>query len=397
MTGRRERSVPPSPAVRGEVAALLRGVADGRVTRRQFVARAGALGLSLSAVGTLLAACGGSDTAASPAAPAFPTTKPATLNVHNWSGYMAPKVIKQFEADQGIKIKLTEFDSTDQCVKQIKQGGAYDVIFPEAWGAEILIKAGLLTPLDMSLLPNFKNVTQPTFQKPPYDPGTDGKKYTSVYFFGTMAFAVRLDKIATPQQSWEMLFDPKYKQKISMLDGSRDVLGPPLWMAGTDPNTTDQAQIDAATQKLIEQKPLVTVYSSTGTTDRLIAGLPVVQCWDGDAAYVMNKLGLEKCRYILPAEGYSVWADAPCVPTAAASPYGAHLLLNYLLDPAVAAANANFTGYQPVVEAADPMIKSLVQRALRPTTEQLEVGTFNEDLGEAAAIYDAAYAKVLKA
>jgi len=127
----------------------------------------------------------------------------------------------------------------------------------------------------------------------------------------------------------------------------------------------------------------------------IMHGQPLTQCWDGDATNAMNRIGISKVRYVLPKEGYMVWADAPGIPANAPSPYGAHLFLDFIMRPSVAAANASFTGYQPVIEAADPLIKSLVQRAIRPTEEQIAGGTFPQDLGSFDAAVDKAYKKIV--
>jgi spermidine/putrescine transport system substrate-binding protein len=387
----------PAPGTGGRMAAWMQALEEGRITRRQLVARATALGLSAGTVGAFLAACGGgsSKAGAGGGASSFPTTKPASIAVHNWAAYISPKSIKRFESETGIKVDYSLFDSNEQLVAQMQAGKVYDVVFPEEWAAEVLIKAGKLQPLDTDLLPNLANVTDPTFRNPPYDPGTGGKKYTTVYMFGTEGFAVRIDKVPDPPESWEPLYETKYRQQLSMLDGTREVLGPALFMVGSDPNCTDQATLDRATAKAIEQKALVTVYNSSTQVSRMRDGLAFVECWDGDAIQAMNKIGVSKIRYILPKEGYSVWADAPAVPANAPSPYGAHLFLDFLMRPEVAAECASFIGYEPVITAADPLIASMVQRAMRPTAEQIAGGTMPRDLGDFTSAYTKAYAKVL--
>lgn len=384
----------PAPGIGGEIAAWIQAVEEGHVTRRQFVARATALGLSLSTIATFLASCGKGSSSTSAGTASYPATKPASIKVHNWSAYISPKALKQFESQHGIEVDYTMYGSNEQVLAQVEAGKAYDVIFPEEWAAEVLIKAGKLLPLDMSLLPNFANVADPTFRNPPYDPGTGGKKYTTVYMFGTEGYAVRLDEIPNPPRSWKPMYDPKYRQQLSMLDGAREVLGPPLFLLGSNLNTTDQALLDRATQMAEKQKSLVKLYDSNYQIDRLVAGMPMVECWDGDAISAMNRVGVNKIRYILPEEGYMVWADAPSIPANAPSPYGAHLFLDFLMDPKVAATCASYIGYEPVIAAADPLITSMVQRAMRATPEQIAGGTMPRDLGSFTDSYEQAYKQI---
>jgi spermidine/putrescine transport system substrate-binding protein len=319
--------------------------------------------------------------------------EPASIRLLNWGRYLSADTLEGFEAECGIRVDETTINSNEEFIRRISAGERYDVIIPEDWAAEVLIDAGLLQPLDMNLLPNWEHVTQPYFQAPPYDSGADGNKYTSIFCFGTEGFAVRLDRIAMPKKSWQMLYDPDYRGQIAMLDGSREVLAPALFLLASDPNTTDQALLDAATAMAVAQRSLVSRYDTQQAAQSILDGTAIVECWDGDVAAAITQ-GAPGIRYILPSEGYRVWADAPCIPATAREPAAAHRFLNYLLEPRVAARNADHTGYQPVVPAADPLVRSLVQRSMRPTDEHMQAGTFLRDLGEFNAAFEQSYAKV---
>ncbi len=319
--------------------------------------------------------------------------KPASIRLLNWGRYLSAETLAGFEAESGIRVQETTINANEEFIRRVSAGERYDVIIPEDWAAEVLIDAGLLQPLEMELLPNWEQVTQPYFRSPPYDAGADGVKYTSIFCFGTEGFAVRLDRIALPKLSWQMLYDPTYRGQIAMLDGSREVLGPALFLLASDPNTTDQALLDAATAMALAQRPLVSRYDTQSAAQAILDGTALVECWDGDVAAAITQ-GAPGIRYVLPSEGYRVWADAPCIPANAAEPVAAHRFLNYLLEPAVAARNADHTGYQPVAPAADPLVRSLVQRSMRPSDEQMQAGTFLRDLGEFNAAFEQSYAKV---
>jgi spermidine/putrescine transport system substrate-binding protein len=327
------------------------------------------------------------------------TDLPTTLRIFNWSEYTSPKVLKDFERKFGVKCDLKLYDSNEQLTAQLKRRpDAYDIVVPEDAFVSVLASAGQLRPLDMSLIPNFaKYVTDEAFRSPPFDPGTGGKKYSVPYMFGSIGVGVRLDKVPDPGESWSIMYDPRFKGRMSMLDGSREVLGPALFSLGYSLNTTSQGELDEATAKAIAQKPLVTTYSGSGMAPRMVGGLPLVECWDGDVVTAMNKLGISKLRYLLPKEGYNVWMDGICIPASSPNPYAAHLFLNFILDPVNAAASASYIGYQPVVAAADPLLTSLVQRAMRPTAEVIAKGTFVKDLGSFNKAFDTAWVKVQKA
>jgi spermidine/putrescine transport system substrate-binding protein len=379
----------------------LRAVDTGAMTRRQFAARAVALGLSVSAAGGLLAACGGDGGAAvaTDAPAAMNTALPDQLTIWNWTGYMSPKVLSGFEAKYGITVVIKPLKSNEAAAKALEtEPSQYDVLFSDGSSVASLIANGRVLPLDTALLPNLTNVTAPSLAKPTFDPETDGHKYTTPYMFGTVGFAVRIDVDRDPVDSWATLFDPANAGKVGMIQLTRELLGAGLFSLGHSPNTTDQAELDEATQALIRQKKLYAKgIDMTAPAKVITGGNPYTHCWDGDAISAINKVGLDKVKYVLPQDGYVVWSDALCIPKKAANPYAAHLFLDYLLAPENAAACANFTGYQPAVSAADPLIKSTVQRALRPTDDVIAKGVFIEDLGDFNAQYEAAFDAISKA
>lgn len=317
---------------------------------------------------------------------------PATLRLLNWNDYTAPTVLARFAAETGITVDEVYVESNDEYIRRLAAGEVFDVVMPTDWAAAALATAGLLQPLDMDRLPGWHHVTQPEFQHPPYDLGDGDQKYTSVYMFGTEGFAVNLGEVPRTKRSWEMLYDPAFAGRITMVDGSREVLAPALFLLGAGPNTTDPEAIERAAEMAREQRPLVLAYDSQDVKQRIVDGVALVHAWDGDVAAALSA-GATGIRYELPVEGYRVWADAPCIPANAGDPEGAHRLLDFFLQPDVAAANADFGGYQPVVPAAEPLMRSLVQRSMRPTDEQLAAGTFLRDLGDAQRLYDEAYAR----
>ena len=317
----------------------------------------------------------------------------SSIRLLTWNDYHAPTVLARFAAETGIAVDEVYVESNDEFIARLTAGELFDVAMPSDWAAAALANAGLLQELDMERLSNWRNVTQPEFQHPPYDVGVGDHKYTSVYMFGTEGFAISLDKMDKTRRSWEMLYDPASLGQITMIDGSREVLAPPLFLLGAGPNSTDPEAIESAAQMAREQRRLVLAYDSQNVRQHILDGVALVHAWDGDFAAALSA-GAVNIRWVLPKEGFRIWADAPCIPANAPDAEAAHRFLDFLLQPDVAAANADFAGYQPVVPAADRLMKSLVQRSMRPTDEQLEEGTFLRDLGLAQQLYDDAYARV---
>ena len=396
-----------------ELVRLVAEVRDGRLSRRQFVARALGLGLSASAVGGLLAACSssGSSPGASPSPMA--TTKPAAISLHTWAQYLPPSVKKGFEKATGIEIVETFFDSNEMLLQDVQSGGTvYDVVVPSDYMVHIMSAGGLLEPLDMARIPNFR-FTDERFKKPVFDDPdqSGGLKYSVPYQWGTTGYGVRTDKVdPATVGSWADLWDPRHKGDVAMLNDERECLGAALILSGVKAtgkpysvNTTDQAQIDAATQALIDQKPLVRRYDSVNVQQAMVGGVPLTMCWNGDALLAMTALGggakaRGTLRFVLPREGFAWWVDNLAIPKGAPSPYGAHLFMDYVLDPKVMAAISSWTWFLPVeMEAAKKAGCEPLVFTTAPTAADMQRGQSYNDVGEFESRYAQAWAKVVNA
>jgi spermidine/putrescine transport system substrate-binding protein len=378
----------------GELEHLLSRARDGRMSRRQFMVRAAALGLSLSSAGALLAACGEEESAEPEA---IDTTVPETITFYNWADYLDPDLKQRFQDETGIEVKETFFDTNDDLLAKMKAGATgFDVICPGGYIVSIMRLSGLLQPLDMSLIPSFGQIL-PALQKPEFDDEADGHKYSVPYMFGTSGIGVRTDKVSEQVSSWTTMWDERYKGELTMLSAERTVFGQALKFLGYSINTTSEAEVDAARDKLIEQKPLVLKYEASGLARSMAEGIPLVNCYDGDAAVAKRDIGPELLDYVVPSEGTVFWVDNLAVPKEAPSPYGAHLFIEFLTQADVAAQNSGWIGYQTPNDEAFAMMDDPVIAALRPTLEQWEAGEIVDDVGEFNAYYTNAWTQVKSA
>ena len=380
-----------------ELERLIDQMREGRISRRQFMGRALGLGLSLTGAGALLAACGGEDEAADGASPApMDTTVPESIVFFNWADYLDPALKKKFESETGIKVQETFFDTNDDLLAKMKAGAAgYDVICPGGYIVSIMQKSGLLQPLDMTMVPSFSGIL-PALQDPVFDDpaSQDGAKYSVPYMFGNAGIGVRTDKVTEKITSWSSMWDPKYKGELTMLSAERTVIGEALKYIGYSINTTSQGELDEATAKLIEQKPLVLKYEASGLARAMAQGIPMVNCYDGDASVAKRELGPETLDYVVPSEGAVFWVDNLAVPKDATSPYGAHLFIEFLTKPENSAQNSTWIGYQTASEEAFALIEDEIIISLRPTEEQWASGEIVNDLAEFNAAYTEAWTKV---
>jgi spermidine/putrescine transport system substrate-binding protein len=370
----------------------------GRISRRAFLARTAALGLSAPAIAALLAACGATapeQASTSPSPVALDTTLPAKLFVYSWADYTAPSVIKKFERKYGIKVVQTYYDDNEALIAKL-QGGArgWDVIAGVSdYAVHRLIEMGMLEALNMSYVPNFQYVGE-EFRDPIYDRREEhgGRKHSVVADWGTTGIAVRLDKVQTDVTKWASLWDPTQKDQIIMLNDEHEVLYATLQMLGYNENCTEQGKLDQATQKAIEQKPLVRAYDSLNTKRDIVSGVPLVHAWDSWAFMAAPEVGA-KMKYVLPLEGFNAYTSNHCIPVGAKSPYAAHLYVNFMIDPKISAERVNWNYFRSPVPAAEPYLDPVV-RAFALTDEEKKRIQWETDLGAFEAKWVDAWEKI---
>lgn len=345
------------------------------------------LGLTLA-----LVACSGSSEEKAGPTEAAPAEK-QVLNVYNWTNYHSPAAIQKFEEQFNAKVNMDLYDNNEVIEQKLQSGQApYDIAVPSDYMVVSLARQGLLLPMDESKLPNLANL-DPTFDRLKE---AGGPRYNVAYLWGTTGFAYRTDKVTEPIDSWNAVFDDKYKGRIVMLDDMRETFAAALRTLGHSINTTDPAAIEAAKQKLIKQKELVLAYDSSDFAGKIQAGDGwLVQGYSGELARVARESN-GTVKYIIPKEGASLYYDSLVIPKASKNPDLAHAFVNFMLDPDIAADTTNVTGYATANMGARAKIKpELVNDpAVFPPAELVSKCEFIGDLGEFTPTLDAAWTEI---
>ena len=192
------------------------------------------------------------------------------------------------------------------------QGGnvSYDLVVPSDYMVEILIRQGLLAPLDKSKLPNAWANIDRRFLGLPFDPHND---YSVPYAWGTTGLAYRADLVKENVESWSVLFDSRYAGHILLLDDTREVFGMALKKLGYSLNSTNPDEIRQARDLLLGEKPLVKGYNSSNFQEDLAAGDAwIAQAYNGNMTFVMRDE--PNLRYVIPKEGCTISVDCACIP-----------------------------------------------------------------------------------
>ena len=314
------------------------------------------------------------------------------LNVYNWGDYIDPQVLEDFEKEYGIKINYENYANNEEMLAKIQTGGTdYDVIFPSEYMIEAMINQELLQELDMRSLSNFKNIGD-QFKDLPYDPGN---KYSVPYFWGTMGIIYNTQLVEEEVDSWEVLWDPKYRRNIIMIDSARDTIGITLKKLGYSLNTRDIGELGKAKEELMRQKELVKAYEVDAYKDMMIAGeAAMALAWSGDAMLLIEENS--DLAYVIPKEGTNLWFDTMAVPVTSKHKREAELFIDYMMRPEVAAKCADYVMYAtPNVEALKLLPEEVKENELAyPKGNIFEKGEVFIDLGEFTSEYDRAWTEI---
>jgi spermidine/putrescine-binding protein len=315
-----------------------------------------------------------------------------TLHYFTWSDYVSQDLVEEFERQRGVSVVIDTFSSNEELLAKL-QGGAsgYDVTVPSDFMVSIMIQQGLLSQLDLTAIPNLEFL-EPHLQHPAFDPT---HRYSVPYLWGTVGIGYDADKVTPPPESWDALWDPRFKGKISMLNDQREVFGAVLRSMGRSMNTTDPAVIEAAKRKLIAQKPLVRTYASEHYDQLLASGdVLLAHGWGGPVARAMADR--PSLRYVVPKEGGTIWAD--CLVVLRSSPHQrlAMDFVNFLIDAKVAARTSERLLFASANREARRFVPPTVLEnpAIYPPYELLPRLEWMADVGRALRVYDRAWTEL---
>lgn len=153
---------------------------------------------------------------------AWPASEPVRqLNIYIWSSYVSPRILRGFEREFHCKINYDLHDSNEALLSKLQAGNVgYDLVVPSDYMVEILIRQGLLAPINKERLGNVWSNVDRRFLGLPFDPHND---YSVPYAWGTTGLAYRADFVQGPVESWSVVFDPRFAGHILLLDDMREV------------------------------------------------------------------------------------------------------------------------------------------------------------------------------
>jgi spermidine/putrescine transport system substrate-binding protein len=394
------------------------------MTRRDFLRRVGGTAVALPTMAAVLEACtkpgtqssggqsGGAvaNLLANPARPDHPVTLPlweepispdtpieqhATLKIYNWSYYIWPHLLREFEAKYtkyDVKVELNQFSSDiTPAIQKITSGQVQaDVFFPDPSELTRLSVGKYLKPLQHELIPNLAKNYWPEFQNPFYD---QQWHYSVPYTIYTTGIAYRRDHIPDDEvqgrdNPYEVLWDSKWKGYTVFYDDYREAIGMSLLKNGfTDVNTADPNAITTAKEDLLK---MVDATNAARHVNGIYVKMAhdvywVGQSWSGDIIYAYiyeappgtpNSVW----GYWTPKTGGMIGNDLMVIPKNGANPRLAHEFLNFMLEKTNSYTNfTQYNGYQTPMTSINP--DEIVPKLYPPNLSQAVVRPDSFDTG----------------
>ena len=277
----------------------------------------------------------------------------AVLHLFNWNNYIAPETVDRFEESCKCELSQDYYADNEEMLAKLAAGATgYDVIVPTGNAIDTLIRQGALKPLDKTLLPNLQNIN-PAYLDTTFDPGN---KYSVPYAYTLTLLGFnqeKIEKLGLPTDTWAIIFEPKYLEKIkgrvTVLDSQRELMAAALKYLGYSVNDTAEEHWRQAAALIVRAKPYWAAFSNTSYVKELAVGnLWVAHGYSNDM--FQAALDAKKTErgftigYSTPKEGAVLALDSMVLHRSGDRPDLAHQFMNFMLDGKNSAELTNLIG-----------------------------------------------------
>lgn len=313
------------------------------------------------------------------------------VNVYNWGEYISDgsedyvDLIDKFEKEYNIKVNYTTYETNEELYNILKTTNSqYDVIIPSDYMVEKLINEGLVQKLNLDNIPNRKGLME-KFKYPEFDPTGE---YTVPYMWGVVGMVYNTTMVDYEPDSWQCLWDEKLSGSILQFNNSRDAYAISMQLCNINPNNFTKDDVDIASKKLLEQKPILKKY----VMDQVFAEMEnnqaaIAPYYMGDIIMMMDNN--ENLACALPKEGSNLYVDSMCIPTCAQNKEGAEKFINFMTAPQNSKDNSDYIGYSTPVQGAYELLdkETRENEFIYPSDEYLDKCYSFKDIDQDVYIY----------
>ncbi len=275
------------------------------------------------------------------------------LQLYNWGDYTNPELLTKFEAETGIKVTVTDYDSNDTALAKIEAGGhGFDLVVPSASYVPIYVEKGLIQELDLSRLANHGNIA-PEWMDVAFDPG---RKFTIPWQWGSTGMAVNQTAYSGDVNTSAIFLDPPAELigKVNVTPESGDVMALATMYMGGQPCSEDAEVMKKVRDKLLEAKPKWQSMDY-GMTEKMSNNDVMASVyWNG--AIFRARLANPDVKYGYPKEGFVLWMDSVALLSDAQNVDEAYKFLDFIALPENAALISSFARYANGISGSDPFM-----------------------------------------
>jgi putrescine transport system substrate-binding protein len=292
------------------------------------------------------------------------------LHVYNWSDYIAPDTIANFEKESGIKVVYDVFDSNETLEAKLLAGkSGYDIVVPSNNFLAKQIKAGVYQELDKSKLVNYDNLNKSLLKA--VSVSDPDNKHAFPYMWGSIGIGYNPEKVKAALgvdkiDSWDVLLKPENIAKlkscgVSFLDSPTEMLPIALHYLGLPTDSQKKPDLKQAEDLFLKIRPSIGYFHSSKYISDLANGnICVAVGYSGDIQQAKSRAaeagGKVKVAYDIPKEGAGSFFDMVAIPKDAENVDAAYKFMNYLLKPEVMAAITNSVRFPNGNEKATALV-----------------------------------------
>jgi spermidine/putrescine transport system substrate-binding protein len=311
------------------------------------------------------------------------------LYIYNWTYYTPDSVIEKFEKEFHVRVIYDEFASNEDMFAKLtatkSKRGSYDIVFPSTYYVPIMMQQNMLEKIDKSQLANLGNIDPELFKIIKYDPNME---YSVPYFYGAAGIIVNTARVPDFDLSWAIFGREDLRNRMTMLDDVREVMGAALSYMGNSINSTDPAIVTAARDLINNSwKPNLVKFDAEAFGKGYANGDFWVVHGYPEAIFeeiIDNEQLMNDTIFFFPKEGGQSYIDSMVILKNARNLELAHKFIDFIHRPEIYA--------EIVDEFGLPATVNVPARAFKTgdswySVEDLAYTELQEDVGHALTLY----------